>query len=100
MDSDKIGFDTSHRENLQIALASVFNSQISGGKRYDLAAMGRRKANATYFQSHGVDIAKSIAYGMDLTPLIKDIDLEPAVYTSTFIQRFANDVTDRFHRLG
>jgi len=40
-------------ENLQFALLGVFESQIAGGKRYDLALMGRRRANATYFESHG-----------------------------------------------
>ena len=55
IDTDKIGFDTSAHESLQAALVGVFDSQIAGGKRYDLATLGRRRANATYFQSHGVD---------------------------------------------
>ena len=56
MDSDKVAMNLSEHENLQSALLGVFNSQIAGGKRYDLASMGRRRANATYFESHGVDI--------------------------------------------
>ena len=55
MDGDKVAFDVSAHENLQAALLGVFDSQICGGKRYDLASMGRRRANATYFASHGVD---------------------------------------------
>ena len=41
--------------------------QIAGGKRYDLASMGRRRANATYWGSHGVDETTGLSYGMDMT---------------------------------
>jgi hypothetical protein len=99
VDSAKVGFDTSEHESLQAALVGVFDSQIAGGKRYDLATMGRRKANATYFQSHGVDTALGVSYGMDLTPLVSDSSLDPAEFTLSFIQRFADDVTARFQRL-
>ena len=100
VDADKIGFDTSEHESLQAALVGVFDSQIVGGKRYDLATMGRRKANATYFQSHGVDTTLGVSYGMDLTPLMINADLDPAKFTQAFIQRFADDVADRFWRMG
>jgi LmbE family N-acetylglucosaminyl deacetylase len=100
VDADKVGFDTSKHESLQAALVGVFDSQIAGGKRYDLATMGRRKANATYFQSHGVDTSLGVSYGMDLTPLVIDANLDPAEFTQAFIQRFANDVADRFQRMG
>jgi LmbE family N-acetylglucosaminyl deacetylase len=100
VDVDKVGFDTSKHESLQAALVGVFDSQIAGGKRYDLATMGRRKANATYFQSHGVDTSLGIAYAMDLTPLVTDTDLAPTEFTQAFIQRFSDDVAARFHRMG
>ena len=100
VDTDKVGFDTSKHESLQAALVGVFDSQIAGGKRYDLATMGRRKANATYFQSHGVDTSKGIAYGVDLSPLITDTELDPAKFMQAFIQRFADDVAARFQRVG
>ena len=46
-DEDKLLFDLSGHANLQASLLGVFDSQISGGKRYDLAAEGRRRAHAT-----------------------------------------------------
>jgi LmbE family N-acetylglucosaminyl deacetylase len=98
-DEDKIPFDLSSHESLQAALLGVFDSQIAGGKRYDLATMGRRKANATYFQSHGVDTHLGITYGMDLTPLIQDPNVAVEGYIQSFIQRFLSDVTDRLKRL-
>jgi LmbE family N-acetylglucosaminyl deacetylase len=100
MDSDKIGMDLTQRESLQAALLGVFDSQIAGGKRYDLASMGRRRANATYFASHGVDLTSGMSYAMDLTPLVQDSHIEPAAFVQEFIQRFAQDVTDRLKRVG
>lgn len=100
VDTDKIAFDLSQHEALQMALLGVFDSQIAGGKRYDLASMGRRRANATYYASHGVDTSLGTSFAMDLTPLIVDDTLAPLAFTQQFIQRFAQDVTERFKRLG
>jgi LmbE family N-acetylglucosaminyl deacetylase len=99
VDADKITFDISTHENLQAALLGVFDSQISGGKRYDLASMGRRRANATYFASHGTDIVTGMIYGMDITPLIKDINLDIHGYLEGFIQRVSADMEARFARV-
>ncbi len=100
MDSDKVGQDLTGHENLQAALLGVFDSQICGGKRYDLAAMGRRRANATFFESHGVDQTLGLAYAMDLTPLMTNPGLDPAAYVQEFMLRFTQDVTSRLQRLS
>ncbi|UCF29749.1 MAG: PIG-L family deacetylase [Chloroflexota bacterium] len=92
LDSEKVVLDCSDQSNLQAALLGVFDSQISGGKRYDLATMGRRVANATYFASHEVDDAKGLAYAMDLTPLIVEPELDIQEYVQGHIDRFAQDV--------
>lgn len=99
-DSDKVPFDLTAHENLQAALLGVYDSQICGGKRYDLATMGRRRANATYFESHGVDVTLGLAYAMDLTPLILDPDKGITLFVQEHIARFAQDVEDRLRRLG
>ncbi len=95
VDADKVAFDLSPHENLQAALVGVFDSQICGGKRYDLATQGRRRAHATYHASHGTDEATSLAYGMDLTPLVADPGLDPWTYVSGYMERFADDVEAR-----
>lgn len=100
IDADKVPFDVSGHENLQAALLGVYDSQICGGKRYDLATMGRRKANATYFASHGVDVATGMNFGMDLTPLIKDTSLDVQAYAQSFIDRFAQEVQQRLQSLS
>lgn len=94
-DSDKVIFDVSAHENLAMSLVGIFDSQICGGKRYDLATAGRRRANATFFASHATDVATSVIFGVDLTPLIKDDKLDPATYIKGFIDRFAQDVSAR-----
>jgi LmbE family N-acetylglucosaminyl deacetylase len=100
VDSDKVPFDLTLHENLQAALLGVYDSQISGGKRYDLASMGRRRANATYFEAHGVDVTLGLSYAMDLTPLILDPNLEITSFVQEHIQRFAREVEDRIKRVG
>jgi LmbE family N-acetylglucosaminyl deacetylase len=100
VDSDKVGFDLSRQENLQVALLGVFDSQISGGKRYDLASLARRRANATYFESHGVDMTTGLSFGMDMTALILEDGKAPLEFIQETIQRFIQDVTDRLHRVS
>jgi LmbE family N-acetylglucosaminyl deacetylase len=100
VDADKVAFDVSAHENLQAALLGVFDSQICGGKRYDLATLGRRRANATYFASHGTDVATHMSFALDLTPLVTDPDRDVLGYVQGFITRFAQDVTERLTRLG
>jgi LmbE family N-acetylglucosaminyl deacetylase len=99
-DSDKVQMNVSDHENLQFALLGVFDSQIAGGKRYDLASMGRRRANATYFESHGVDATTGLSYAMDMSPLMSDATKDPVVFAQDFIQRFAQDVNDRIRRMS
>jgi LmbE family N-acetylglucosaminyl deacetylase len=99
-DSDKVQMNVSNHENLQFALLGVFDSQIAGGKRYDLASMGRRRANATYFESHGVDATTGLSYAMDMSPLMSDTTKDPVVFAQEFIQRFAQDVNDRIRRMS
>ncbi|HEX7486276.1 MAG TPA: PIG-L family deacetylase [Vicinamibacterales bacterium] len=98
MDEEKMVFDLSAHENLQAALLGVFDSQIRGGKRYDLATQGRRRAHATYAAARGTDAATSLSYAMDLTPLVTDSSLDPGAFVGGFLDRFRADVRDRVTR--
>ena len=100
LDSDKVTFDVSTHQGLQAALLGVFDSQVCGGKRYDLATMGRRQANATYFASHDTDVAAGLIFAMDLTPLIEDPSLSVAAYAQGFITRLVQEVTARIERFS
>jgi len=99
VDEDKVAFDVTSHENLQHALLGIFDSQVSGGKRYDLATMGRRRANATYYASHEVDVAERMIYAVDLTPLIEDPSLDVGTIVQELIDRFRQDVVGRVERL-
>jgi LmbE family N-acetylglucosaminyl deacetylase len=98
-DTVKITLDVSRHAKLQEALLAVYKSQIAGGKRYDLATMGRRQANATYFQSHATDTAERMVYAMDLTPLIHNPAMSVENFISGHIQDFNQDVSVRVQRV-
>lgn len=101
MDHEKVVHHVGFHENLAAALNGVFDSQIAGGKRYDLATLGRRRANATYLESHAVDECGSVSFAMDLTPLVADPSLDITEYVIGFIHRFEADVRSKLtKRLG
>ncbi len=82
------------------SLNGVYDSQITGGKRYDIAVAGRRTAHASFFESHATDKADALSFAMDLTPLVEDEKLDVLEYTLGFLRRFENEVRDRFARLA
>lgn len=94
-DDDKVGLDCAGHENLAAALLGVFDSQICGGKRYDLATIGRRRAHATYFASHGVDDTNQLNFAMNMTPLIEDPSLDIQEFLKDHIRRFTDEVVAR-----
>lgn len=99
-DEDKQALPVSARSNVAAALVGVFDSQVTGGKRYDLATAGRRLANATYFASHGVDVETALTFAMDLTPLINDASPSVSSYTTQFIDKMKADVEGRLKKFG
>jgi LmbE family N-acetylglucosaminyl deacetylase len=99
-DADKVAFDLSAHESLQAALLGIFDSQICGGKRYDLATQGRRRAHATYAASHGTDTATALTYALDLSPLVSDTALDPWEYVNGYIERFQGEVRKRVAALS
>lgn len=94
-DEEKVYFDVSGHPNIAMSLVGVFDSQILGGKRYDLAAEGRRIANATYSASHACDVSTGMSYAMDLTPLAEDDTLSIEAYVTEYIRRFMDSVSEK-----
>lgn len=97
-DGDKVVQDLGSHDQLAAALNAAFDSQIAGGKRYDLGVLGRRRANATFFDSHSTDRAESVAFAMDLTPLVRDESLDVAEYVDGFIARFRENVISKLQK--
>ncbi|MCC6730374.1 MAG: PIG-L family deacetylase [Chthonomonadales bacterium] len=100
VDEDKVVFRLDKHENIAVALVSVFDSQVVGGKRYDLATLGRRRAHATYHESHAIDVSQMVNFGMDLTPLVMDPGLSVEEYVMGYVDRFAASVRDLLARHG
>lgn len=98
-DERKIIFDVSRKPNLFAALFGVFDSQISGGKRYDEAIVGRRLANASFLESHQADTFTKAQYAMDLTPLIQNDDMETSDFILQYVSEFLEDVRKRVEKL-
>ena len=98
-DGDKAVFDTGAHANLAAALLGVYDSQITGGKRYDLATVGRRLANATFFASHDVDECESVSFGLDITELVEK-DFTPAEFINGYIDKFRDEVNERIAKLA
>ena len=97
-DAAKVLMDVSGRDNLAAALNGVFDSQIAGGKRYDLATLGRRAANATFFNSHATDAATQLIFGLDLTPLVADESKDIVSYVCDLIEQFNADVRQKLNQ--
>lgn len=98
-DDRKVVFDLSAHPNISASLVGVFDSQICGGKRYDIAAQGRRRAHATYSESHGCDSATALGYAMDITPLITDDSSDITDYVLSQIDAFKSDVENRLKKM-
>ncbi len=91
----RVGFDVSAHENLSMALMGVYDSQISGGKRYDLATAGRKRANATYHDPYHPDAATSLEYAMDLMPLLRSPEMPILEFVQSQIQQLYQDAKSR-----
>jgi LmbE family N-acetylglucosaminyl deacetylase len=91
-DDEKVVMDVSGGDHLASQLTTVFQSQIAGGKRYDLATMGRRSANATFLKAKEADEADQVIFGMDLTPLITDPARDITEFVTGKIERFRAEV--------
>jgi LmbE family N-acetylglucosaminyl deacetylase len=100
VDSDKVALDSGQHPHLSAALVGVFDSQIGGGKRYDLATAGRRSANATFHTSHATDRMAGITWAMDLTPLVVNPKLDLAEFTLEHVERLKRDIADRIGRFS
>ncbi len=99
-DEDKLALPVSAHSNIATSLLGLFDSQVAGGKRYDLATQGRRLANATYYAPSEVDSETALTFAMDLTPLIEDPGLHIGSYVLSFVDRLRSDVEQRLAKVG
>lgn len=98
VDADKVLLDDSAQPARAARLIGAFQSQIAGGKRYDLAIAGRRLANATFHTSHATDRARAVTWAMDLTPLVANPKLSVEKFTLAHLDRLREDVRTRLRK--
>jgi LmbE family N-acetylglucosaminyl deacetylase len=94
-DTDKVALDSGRHPELARRLLAAFDSQIAGGKRYDLAAIGRRAANATFHTSHATDRYAGITWAVDLTPVTRDGGPSIHEFAAELVSRLGADVSKR-----
>lgn len=92
-DADKVALDVSSHPELAKELNACFDSQIAGGKNYGTAVIGRRQANATFYDSHSIDAADQLWLAMDLTPLVEDDTLDIEAFVAEKVKTFTDSIT-------
>ena len=100
-DPDKVALDVQDRESLTAALLGVFDSQITGGKRYDLATAGRhaRPRDLSRVARPRRHRRPDLRHGPHARWCTSDT-LDPLAYAQGYIERFAAEVSDRVRRLS
>tara|TARA_R110000850_G_scaffold141737_8_gene263719 strand:- start:536 stop:1393 length:858 start_codon:yes stop_codon:yes gene_type:complete len=93
--TQKLTLDSGRREHLAQALIGVFDSQIAGGKRYDLGEIGLRHANATYGESHESDQLSQASLAIEMSGLLKDSSASAMDFAMDAIDRFKCETEDR-----
>jgi LmbE family N-acetylglucosaminyl deacetylase len=97
-DEEKILHPVSQYPALRTKLVRAFKSQVAGGKRYDLGIEGRRRANATFFESSKTDQETHLNFAMDLTPLVRDLSLDPREFVRKKLDGMKSQVLSSLER--
>lgn len=80
------------------SLLRVFRSQTES-KRYDLAAAGRRRAQATFGDAYTPDMAEEVVLALDLKPFLKNPQLSLADFVSNLTGEFRKQTLERIRRI-
>jgi LmbE family N-acetylglucosaminyl deacetylase len=87
-------------EDFGPSLLRCFRSQVDGGKRYDLAAAGRRKAQATFADAYSPDQAQEVVLALNLLPLLEHGAPSLQDFVSGLINEFRQQTTERIQKIG
>jgi len=87
-------------EDFGPSLLRCFHSQVEGGKRYDLAAAGRRRAQATFGDAYSPDQAQEVVLALNLLPLIEPGAASLQEFVSGLINEFRQQTIERIQKIG
>lgn len=94
----RVALNSGRHPELALRLLGAHTSQIAGGKRYDVAAAGRRRANATFSTANTTDRFDGLTWAMDLTEVVRGrTSLEDLL--AAHLRRFREDCEARLARL-
>mgnify|MGYP003336435697 CR=1 FL=1 len=87
-------------EDFGPSLLRCFRTQVEGGKRYDLAAAGRRRAQATFADAYSPDSSGEVVLALDLLPLLQPQAPTLVDFVSGLIDEFKLLTAERIRKLG
>lgn len=86
---ERVELPVTNAEDAALELARCFASQLEA-KRYDLAAQGRRRANATFAHLDAADAHTEVSLAVDLTGAL-DESADPAAFVLGLVDRFRSE---------
>lgn len=94
----KVQQSTAGNDKLEKQLIEVFKTQIAGGKSYGKASIARRRVNATFAESHGVDRYTACENYIDLTSIVNE-DVSVKDFISARLSNFTDSVLSQIDNL-
>lgn len=85
-------------QGLEEQLAGVFHSQFDRVRFRELAARGRRIANATFHESHSIGMDEEVTIAINMLPLVTDPSIDMEVFVRNVIERFESDILHRIRK--
>ena len=92
-DDQKVRLDVSGHDALAKKLIRTFASQTKH-KKYLEATLGRRQANATFFDPYDKDRATQIQVAIDLSPLVRNKKLDIRTFVDRQIEQFKKELSE------
>ena len=98
-DSSKVMLPVDRYPQLAEDLIRLFDSQVAGGKDYVRATLGRRLANATFFDARNSDQAKAYTAAIDLMPMLSDPSCTLETFIESHLAAFRQNVLKRIRKV-
>jgi len=94
----RVRLDLCGHADLFNRLIGVFQSQISAGKRLDLALPGRQSANATFDRAHLVDQSSALTLALDMSDLVHNENVGYSEFMQSVLADFTTEVIGKLDR--
>ena len=96
---ERVAFDVGDATELGARLLAVFTSQLRS-KRYDEAALGRRRANAVFLEPRAIDRHQATELALDLSALLREPAPDVHAFVMGLVARAREAMSERVRRFG